>query len=157
MHLSQWCGRLGCLLDPLATHILLAHTCHHLTQVDGAALRAAGCHDPRLVVEGQLFFAHSWTWDLHSTWSYVLSGHKLFNNIIVVRTTLASNQISNTTQLAIHQCFQGLFSIATRLVLDCTSIVLSNVLCNCLILFSRNPLLLHRDLSCWALQNTKAT
>ena len=37
----------------------LAHAGHHLTQVDGTALRAAGGHDPGFVVEGQLLFAHA--------------------------------------------------------------------------------------------------
>ena len=37
----------------------LAHAGHHLTQVDGTALRAAGGHYSGLVVEGQLLFAHA--------------------------------------------------------------------------------------------------
>ena len=37
----------------------LAHAGHHLAQVDGTALGAAGGHNPGLVVEGQLLFAHA--------------------------------------------------------------------------------------------------
>ena len=47
---------------PLASHTLLAHTCHHLRNVDGGPFAAALAHVQRAIVPVQCVHAH-----LHQT------------------------------------------------------------------------------------------